>query len=309
MKFIKTCNFLKELRAFCITYQEGNMSKASEILFASQPTISLQIKKLESELGVKLFERRGPKLKITTEGEILYNIAIPLVQGIDHIKDEFESRHTDLAAGELIIAAEESTLLYTLPGPIRSFMQQYPGIRLKLANVTGRNGRELVLSDEVDFAVSSMLDTPANMNYSPFVSYSPILIAPKGHALAKIENLTMQDIGKHGLILPPSHFSSWRLIKMVFALNGVNFNVALEAGGWEVIKSYVGLGLGISIVTNICITDEDKDKLEIIPLEKYFPSRKYGVVTRKDKVLSSPAQRFIDILHAHYARNAKQLVA
>ncbi|CAA6823051.1 MAG: LysR family transcriptional regulator [uncultured Thiotrichaceae bacterium] len=286
------------------------MSKASEILFASQPTISLQIKKLESELGVKLFERRGPKLKITTEGEILYNIAIPLVQGIDHIKDEFQSRHTDLAAGELTIAAEESTLLYTLPGPIREFVQQYPGIRVKLSNVTGRNGRELVLADEVDLAVSSMLDTPANMNYSPFVSYPPILITPKGHPLSKVDNITMQDIGKYGLILPPSHFSSWRLIKMVFALNGVSFNVALEAGGWEVVKSYVALGLGISIVTSICIgDDEDREKFEIIPLEKYFPSRKYGVVTRKNKVLSSPAQRFIDILHAHYSKNAKQLVA
>lgn len=284
------------------------MSKASEILFASQPTISLQIKKLESELGVKLFERRGPKLKITTEGEILYNIAIPLVQGIDHIKDEFQSRHTDLSAGELTVAAEESTLLYTLPGPIRSFVEQYPGIRLKLSNVTGRNGRELVLSDEVDLAVSSMLDTPSNLNYTPFVAYPPILIAPKGHPLAKIDNITMQDIGKYGLILPPSHFSSWRLIKMVFALNGVNFNVALEAGGWEVIKSYVALGLGVSIVTSLCINDHDKEELEIMPLDKYFPSRKYGVVTRKDKVLSSPAQRFIDILQTHYAKNTKQVI-
>ncbi len=303
IKHLKTCNLLKELRAFCITHQVGNMSKASEMLFTSQPTISLQIKKLESELGVKLFERRGPKLKITTEGEILYDIVHPLVQGIDHIKDEFKSQQGDLVAGELNIAAEESTILYTLPEPIKKFVERYPGIRLKLSNVTGSSGREQVLSDEVDFAVSSMLDTPKTLDYSPFVSYSPILITPVNHPLTKLKTITIKDIGKYGLILPPSQFSSWRLIKMIFDLKGVRLNVALEAGGWEVVKKYVSLGLGISIVTSICITKEekeDKNKFTSIPIDNLFPERKYGVVSRKSKVLSSPAQSFIEILFEHY---------
>lgn len=300
MRHLKTCNYLKELRAFCVTYQNGNMSKASEILFASQPTISLQIKKLESELNVLLFERHGPKLKITAEGEILYKIASPLVQGIDHIKDDFQSQHGDLNAGELTIAAAETTLLYTLPEPIHQFVTKYPGIRLKMENVTGRDGRELVASGQVDFAVSSLLNTPVELDYEPFISYSPILIAPPDHPLGKLENVTMHDIAKYGLILPPSQFSSWSLIKMVFALNGTHFKVALEAGGWEVIKRYVEIGLGVSITTTICMTEEDKDKFVIIPLDTYFPNRKYGVIKRKDKLLSSPAKRFVDILNEYY---------
>lgn len=300
MKHLKTCNFLKELRAFCITCQEGNMSKASEVLFVSQPTVSLQIKKLESELNVRLFKRQGPKLNITTEGEILYNIALDLVQSLDHIKEDFKAQHASLRTGELTIAAEESTILYTLPEPIRIFVKQYPGIRLKLENITGRSGRELVLADEVDFGVSSMLDTPKKLDYVPFVSYQPILITPIDHPLTKIKNITLQDIGKYGLVLPPSHFSSWRLIKMVFGLNGASYKIALEAGGWEVIKSYVKIGLGVSIVTDICITEKDREDLAIIPLEKYFPSRKYGVVTRKGKIITSPAKRFIEILYDYY---------
>lgn len=301
MKYLKTCNYLKELRAFCITYQEGNMSKASEVLFASQPTISLQIKKLESELETKLFERRGPKLKITTEGEILYQIASPLVQGIDHIKDDFIAQQGSLVTGELTIAAEESTILYTLPEPIDIFVKEYPGIRLKLSNVTGINGREQVFSDEVDLAVSSMLDTPTNLDYTPFIAYPTVLITPLNHPLTKLKQVTIKDIGKYKLILPPSEFSSWRLIKMIFNLNGVNFDVALEAGGWEVVKKFVTKELGISIVTSICITEEDNKSFTTIPLDNIFPSRQYGVVTRKQKVLSSPAQSFISILFDYYA--------
>ena len=301
MKHLKTCNLLKELRAFCITHQEGNMSKASEVLFASQPTISLQIKKLESELDVKLFERRGPKLKITMEGEILYNIACPLVQGVDHIKDNFKSQRGDLVSGELTIAAAESTLLYTLPNPIKTFIERYPGIRLRLVNVTGRDSRELIKQDEVDFAVSSLLDVPEDFIFSPFVSYQPVLITPKGHPIAKIENPTLKDISQYGLIVPPAHFSNWQLIKMVFALNGVKYNVALETGGYEIIKRYVDQGLGIAIVTRICISEkEDDERFNVIPMDQYFPQRKYGVVSRRRKILSSPAQRFMEVLQSHY---------
>jgi len=300
MKHLKTCNFLKELRSFCITKQEGSMSKAAEVLFASQPTVSLQIKALESELNVKLFERRGPLLKLTTEGEILYELVHPLVLRIDSIKEDFEAHYGDLTSGELTIAAEESTILYTLPEPIRQFVEQFPGIRLKISNVTGRSGRDLLLADEVDLAVSSMLEVPDNLDYAPFVSYAPILITPKDHSLTKLDKVSLQDISKYGLILPPSHFSSWNLIKMVFGLNGVKYKVALEAGGWEVVKRYIDIGLGISIVTEICITDEDREKFGIVPLDHFFPSRKYGVVIRKEKLISAPAKKFIEILNKHY---------
>ena len=300
MKHLTTCNLLKELRAFCITRQEGSMSKASEVLYASQPTISLQIKTLEQELEVKLFERRGPKLKLTTEGEILYDLVSPLVQGIDHIKESFQAHYGDLTTGELTIAAEESTILYTLPEPVRKFVEEHPGIRLRLANVTGRDGRDMLLADEVDFAVSSMLDVPENLDYTPFVSYPPVLIAPKGHPLGKLDKVTLADIGEYGMILPPSHFSSWRLVKMVFALNGTSYHVVLEAGGWEVVKRYVSMGLGVSIVTDICITEEDRERFEIVNLDEYFPARKYGIVSRAGKVLSAPAQKFIEILNDCY---------
>ncbi len=300
MKHLTTCNLLKELRAFCITRQEGSMSKASEILYASQPTISLQIKTLEQELDVKLFERRGPRLKLTTEGEILYNLVSPLVQGIDHIKESFTAHYGNLTSGELTIAAEESTILYTLPKPIQKFVKEHPGIRLKLANVTGRDGRDLLLSDEADFAVSSMLDVPDNLSYEPFVSYPSVLIMPKDHPLSKMTKITLADIGKYGMILPPSQFSSWRLVKMVFALNGARYRVVLEAGGWEVVKKYVSIGLGISIVTQICITDEDRENFSIVNLDEFFPPRKYGIVSRAGKTLSAPAQKFIEILNNEY---------
>lgn len=150
------------------------MSKASELLFASQPTISLQIKTLEDQLGVKLFERHGPKLSLTTEGEILYNIVQPLVAGIDHIKDTFMAQYGNLTTGQLTITAEEPTILYTLPEPIKQFVDQYPGIRLKVANISGDEGHKMLMSDEADISIMSLLTVPDSLKYHAFVSYAEI---------------------------------------------------------------------------------------------------------------------------------------
>lgn len=297
---MQTCNYIKELRAFVVTCQQGNMSKASEVLCTSQPTMSLQIKKLENELNVRLFERHGPRLVVTAEGETLYRLALPLVQGIDHIKEEFQAQKSDLSTGHLSIAAEESTMLYTLSDAIETFVKEYPGVRLELVTVRGNASSNLVKSDEVDLAVASLLDVSSNINYTPFVSYSPVLLTPLDHPLAKKKSVSISDIQGSNLILPPANSSSGRLLKMLFGLNGVDYNVVIEAAGWEVIKTYVGRGLGVSVATQICISETDKEKLAIIPFNKQYPDRKFGVLTRKGKVQSLTSQRFIEILYQQY---------
>ncbi len=300
-------NHLKKLRAFCQTARLGSMTKAAESLFASQPTISLQINALEEEMDTLLFDRCGPKLTLTTEGSILYDLCLPHVQGIERLKETFDAHCGNLTSGELNIAAGESTILYILPKPVRLFCEQYPAIKLRLSNETGRDGMELLRNDKVDFAVGSMLEVPDDLIYDPIVTYNPVVITPLGHPLSKMEKLTIKDIGKYGLILPPRHLSTWHIVKMVFAQHNVNFEVTLEAGGWEVIKRYVSLGQGISIVTDVCITDEDRVKMNIIPVGQYFPKRSYGIVTRNGKFLSAPSQRFIDIMNSCFNQNSDVL--
>ena len=184
------------------------------------------------------------------------------------------------------------------------FARQYPAIKLRLANETGRNGMEMLRTDSVDFAVGSMLEVPDDLVYDPIVTYNPVVITPLEHPLARLERITLTDIGKYGLILPPRHLSTWHIVKMVFAQHNVNFRVTLEAGGWEVIKRYVSLGQGISIVTDVCITDDDRARMSVIPVEQYFPKRSYGIVTRKGKFLSAPAKRFIEIMNECFGREA-----
>lgn len=305
-------NRLKQLRAFCYAAQAKSMSKAAERMHLSQPSISLQVRALERELDVVLFERKGPRIALTPDGQALYELATPLIEGMDNLSDAFAERRGDVASGVLNIAAGESTILYTLPPFVERFHSRYPGVSLRLHNVTGRDGMALLRADEVDFAVGSMLDFPEDISFQPIFNHETVLITAMDHPLAGRAEVTLEDISPHGLILPPRHLSTWRVVDLVFQQHNVPYAVALEAGGWEIIKKYVGLGLGVSIVSSICLTK--KEDLAVKPLSRYFPSRAYGVVLRRGRFLSPAAKRFIRMMDpsffaSHAGPDPKPIVA
>jgi LysR family transcriptional regulator, putative pyruvate carboxylase regulator len=287
---------LKPLRAFCQAARLGSVSRAAEALFLSQPAVTLQLQALERDLGVALFERLGRRLSLTREGTALYELARPLVEGFDGLEGEFRNKLKGLDGDELHVAAGSSTILYLLPRLVQAFRASHPNVQLVLHNVTGKDGLSLLRSDAVDLAVGSMLDVPTDLSYAPVYSFDPMLIMAKGHPLADKSGIKLEDLSPHGLILPPKRLTTWRLVDLVFQQRRVPYTVALEVGGWEVIKQYVAMGLGISIVTGICLTDADRERLEVRNLREYFPPRSYGVVVRKGKYLSPQARAFADLV-------------
>ena len=287
---------LKPLRAFCQVARLGSVSRAAEALYLSQPAVTLQLQALERELGVRLLERSGRRLTPTREGDLLYELAKPLVEGLDGLAASFREQVRGLDAGELNVAAGSSTILYLLPGIVDAFRQRMPDVRLSLHNVTGASGLDLLRNDAVDLAVGSMLDVPADLSYAPVYRFEPMLIMPLDHPLAAKSELQLKDLSPYGLILPPKRLTTYRLVDLVFQQNRVPYTVALEVGGWEVIKQYVAMGLGISIVTAICLTEADHQRLAVRSLARWFPSRSYGVVVRKGKFLSPQARAFVDLI-------------
>jgi len=252
-------NQYRQLRAFCMAAKTGSISKAASRLQLSQPSVSLQIQALEKELQILLFERRGPKICLTPAGQLLLDMAEPLVAGIDNLVESFAAAVSEVSSGPLDIASGDDT---------------------------------------VDFAIGAMDEVPEDLLYYPIYNYPPILIMPEDHELAKRKSVTPKDISPHGLILPPRSLSTLNQIDGVFRQHGLPCHVVLEVGGWEVIKRYVELGLGISIVTSFCLRGHER--LVTIPVDKYFPSRSFGVVMRRGKFLSPQAKAFLEFMDADF---------
>jgi DNA-binding transcriptional LysR family regulator len=293
-RFYYKGNQLKQLRAFCAVAKSGKMTDAAAELYLSQPAISLQVRALERELDTVLFERHGPRINMTREGQELHEMARPLVEGLETLNARFNRRMKgDLDSGEVVIAAGESTIIYLLPRLVKHFRELYPNIHVQLKNVTGRDGLAMIRDDEVDLAIGSMLDVPSDIDYQPIYSYEPALIMPLGHDLADYDDVKIEDISPFGLILPPRRLTTWRMVDRVFQQHQVPFNVTLEVGGWEVIKRYVELDFGVSIVTGICLRNDDR--LVAKNMSAYFPKRSYGIVMRRGKFLSQQARAFVEV--------------
>ena len=290
-------NRLKQLRAFCKAVETRSISKAGEELFLSQPTVSLQIRALERELCVQVFERRGPVINLTPDGKVLYDLSKPLITGIDNLSQNFNSQAGKMESGELHITAGQTACMYLLPRYIQRFKEEYPGVHVKLSNNTGKDGRELLKSDVVDFAVGTMAENSDDMVFEELFEFEPVLITPKDHPLAGKKDITLEDISPYGLILPPRELSTWRKVDKIFSDQGIPYKVSMEVGGWGVIKKYVEEGMGISIVT--CLSLTGKENLSAISLKKYFPKQVYGAVIRRGKFLTPQARGFLEILSSN----------
>lgn len=140
----------------------------------------------------------------------------------------------------------------------------------------------------------SPAEPPEGTEFHPIVSYDPVVITCRGHALARQEKLSLAQISQYPLILPPRNLSTWPMIDSTFKAHGLPYQVAMEVGGWEAIKKYVALDLGICIIIRIGITGQEN--LEVISAAEFFPGRTYCVVLRKGRILTPQAKRFIALL-------------
>jgi len=287
-------NRLQQLRGFCAVVEAKSVSKAAVKMRLTQPTVSLQVQALQRELPTRLFDRRGPRIELTPEGALLYELARPLLEGLVEIDSDFEARRNKVEQGRLAIAAGESTIQYVLPTTVQKFAKVHPGISIVLNNVTGVDGLQQLRDRRVDFCVGPLLDIPADLEFEPVVAFDPVLITTSKHPLSKLSKVTLRQISKYPLILPPRHLSTWRQVELVFLQHQLPYEVRMEVGGWEVIKRYVELGLGISIVMNVCLTG--REKLEVIPVKRYFPQRIYGIVKLKGRPQSPQARHFVEML-------------
>lgn len=287
-------NRFQQLRGFCYAASVGSISKAAKRMGLSQPAVSQQIQSLEREMAVRLFVRGGARIRLTQEGELLFEMALPLIEQLEKLDDQFHLRRTQTEEGHIDVAAGGSTILYVLPKYVEAFRKAHPKIEVRLHNVTGIEGLAQLRSGQVELAVGPLLSIPDDIEFHPIIAYEPVVITCLGHPLASVKPLTLAELSRHPLILPPRNLSTWSIVDSAFKQQGLSYRVAMEVGGWEMIKKYVELGLGISIISSIGITG--KEKLEIIPAGEFFPKRTYGVVLLKDREISAQAKLFLNVL-------------
>ena len=237
---------LRQLRVFCHTARLGSLTKAAEQLRLSPPAVSLQVRELERELEAVLFDRGGPRIALSPAGERLYQLAMPLVEGMDRLPDTLAGEVDDLVSGDLHVASGDAGAVYVLPRVLKRLRDEHPGIRTSVRIGVLGSGLALLLADEVELVFGAKGPVSEDFVYHPVLSYDLVLVTSRDHPLAGRETVSREETAAHPVIMPDFGTYSLQGGESPLRHLGIEASVVIEVGGWDVVERYVEAGLGIA---------------------------------------------------------------
>ena len=277
----------------------GSFTKAGDATFRTQSALSQQIKALEQELDCHLFERIGKrKLRLTSAGERFFEFAEAILESYDCLKEDL-SELQGLQRGRLRIAAPFTTLYHLVPETLKEYIIQFPYVELTILDRSQQVVIELVRNGDIDLGFTLESEVPKDLSLLRWKRVETVLMVPVGHPLAEAERVTLRQIAKYSLILPPKdlRFTCRRILEERFQKLGLDYQIVMESSNVELTSLYVEMGLGISFATVVRdLPALEKRNLAFIPMNTLLKPDFIAVVMRRDKVLTSYKSAFINIL-------------
>lgn len=292
---------LQQLRYVAEIARRGlNVSEAAAALHTSQPGVSRQVRALEEELGVEIFQRQGKRLVAVTEAgrEILAGIdrALAEIAGLKALGEE----HAHPGRGHLTVAVTHTQARYALPKVVTAFKKRYPEVRLKLLQGSPHQLAKLVVAGEADLAIATeaLADYPALVSI-PGYQWHHVVVVPTGHPLAKAKPLTLEAVAKHPVVTYDPSFTGRSAIDRAFEQRALAPEIALTALDSDVIKSYVALGLGVGIVSSMAVARAREEGLEALDAAHLFPTQVTRLAFKRGARLRGFAVDFVRLFSPH----------
>ena len=286
---------LHQLKVFETVARLTSITRAAEELSLTQPTVSMQIKQLTQNIGVPLFEQIGKKLYLTQAGQEL----VITCREIFNELARFEMKIGDfqgMKQGKLRLATITTTK-YFMPRAIAPFCQLYPGIDFALEITNHERVLERLNENLDDLYIISKIPDRLDVALHPFLENPLVVIAPKNHPLAQEKNIPITKLHNEQFIMRERGSGTRAAVEQLFAKHGVSVKVRLELGGNEAIKQAIGVGLGISVLSQHTFTPEAAmSGLTILDVQHFPIERHWYVVYPADKQLSILASTFFDFL-------------
>lgn len=293
----------QQIIGFYYVAKLGSFTKAADATFRTQSALSQQIKSLEQELGCQLLERIGRrKLRLTSAGQRFFNFSETSLKRYQSLTEELNELK-GLQKGQLRMAAPFTTLYHLVPSALKTYITQFPNVELTILDRSQHHILELVKNGDIDFGLVLESNVPKDLTSLRWNKVRTVLMTPQDHSLTKAKRITLKQIGKYPLILPPLSLKYRSNLEERFQKLGIDCHVIMESSNVELSSLYVEMGIGISFATIVTDLPELKRrKLAFLSLDHLFKPDYIAVVMRKDKTLVSYKKAFIKILFEETAK-------
>jgi LysR family cys regulon transcriptional activator len=277
------------------TRRAFNLTDVANALLTSQPGVSRQIRELEDELGVVIFERNGKRLTgLTGPGKAV----LPIIERLLVEADNLTQAGHEYAAqdsGTLTVAVTHTQARYALPQVVQSFRAAFPDVRVALQQSSPEHIAEYVLSGRADIGIATegLAQFPGLVSF-PCYRWSHVVVAPDGHPILARPQVRLEDLAEYPLITYDVGFTGRGHIDDAFTTAGVTPDIVLTAMDSDVIKQYVSLGMGIGIVASMAF-DHGRDKgLRAVEASHLFAPNVTRLALRRGSYLRAYAYHFIE---------------
>lgn len=300
---------LQQLRYIIEIQRQGlNVSEAAESLYTSQPGISKQVKLLEEELGVAIFERSGKRFTGVTEpGKVILSIA----ERILHESENLKRASAEFATGDsgrLVLAATHTQARYALPVVVRDFVTQHPSVKLEMHQGSPTQIAEWVVAGEADIGIATeALDQYPQLVTLPVRQWSHCVIAPEGHPVLQTLPLSLNELVKWPLITYDTAFTGRSRINRAFERINAEPNIALTALDADVIKTYVSLGLGLGIISALAFDAQRDTGLVAVDAAHLFESNTTRIALRRGTYLRRYDYDLISLFAPHLSKRVVEV--
>lgn len=286
---------LKQLNSFLMICKLQSFTQAAEALGYAQSTITTQIKMLEGELEVKLFERIGKTVTLTHEGKKLVPYAKQMLKLNSEIKSVLSNN--SLPSGVLTIGAAESLCILRLPEILKKYRELYPKVEVSLKFGNCTEFRHFLRDNVIDIAYSLGTRIEADDFITEISLNEPmLLLAAPGHLLIHRERIYPKDIENEPLILTELGCSYRAVFENILRSYNIKPNVVLETGSVQAIKQFTMSGLGITLLPKVAV-EEELTQGKLVALHWHGPD--FGIISQvlyhKDKWLSPAMKAFLEL--------------
>ena len=242
----------KAMKSFHLILKYGSFNRAAEEMNYAQSTVTMQIQKLESDLGVQLIER-GKTIRLTEAGRLFYEQSLQILKSMEHLQNDL----ADLQAGEagsVRLGVTEPSASYRLPGMIKEFLARFPKIRVSIEIANTPVLCERLLKGDMDLALCSAPDHGSELYYEPLFQEEFVVLMPENHPLAHKGVLAPNDLRGQRLLITSATCPYRRKLEMVLQESGNVPVETMEIGSMTALKYYVESGLGIALVPKIALS-------------------------------------------------------
>jgi DNA-binding transcriptional LysR family regulator len=286
---------VRSLEVFLSVAKHLNFTRAGEEVNLSQPSVSVRIRQLETELGVKLFEQLGKRVTLTEAGSLLIPHAHRVIGAIEdatHAIDELQG----LERGSLRIGASTTPGMYLIPKTIANFKTRYPKIEIQLGIRDTRQVEDGVARNEFDFGFVGGHLAGDEVDAQPWLTDQLVLVVAPGHALGRKKSVKLEDLRKEKFILREPGSATRATITSHLQRSNLTVEPIMEMENPESVKKAVQSGLGIAFISLFAVETELKAKsLVAVVVRGIDIRRELKIVHRKDKHLSRAARTFIEM--------------